>query len=136
MASVKELEAKIAQMEAVLKSAGLVPPAIEPSDPKERSDYIKPGGDRHRVFLGLEMVDDVEQALKDRFVVHTSPTTKKSYRLVDEIAAAQRGAPMEPDKAILFELRQKVSSYESGPPPPPVNAPSLAHTPIGATRIR
>ena len=136
MATSKDLETRIAQLEQALEGAGLTAPVTESTDPKERPDYIGFGSDRHRVFLGLEIVEDVEQAEKDRYVVYTSPTTGVSYRLVDEVAAVQRGQGMDPDKAVLFELRQKAVSFESGPPKPQGKPIPLAHVPIGAVRIR
>jgi len=136
MATSKELEARVAQLEQALEGSGLVIPATESTDPKERPDYIPFGSDRHRVFLGLEIVEDVAQAEKDRYVVYTSPTTGVSYRLTDEVAAVQRGHGMDPDKAVLFELRQKAASFESGMPKPQGKPIPLAHVPIGATRIR
>jgi hypothetical protein len=125
MATQKELEQRLAQLETELaalkgsereRTPGFVPP-------EQRRDYIEFGSDEHLAFLGLEKVADVEQARANLYTVYTSPDTGTAYRLIDEMQAVQIMRPMDPDKSILMVLRQKVSSFESGPPRPFPGAP-------------
>ena len=125
MATNKELEQKIAHLEQLLARAGIgerpLAPGVVP--PEERSDHIPFGSDKHLAFLGLAVVDDVEAAQKNRLTVYTSDSGK-SYRLTDELGAARLMVPLDPDKGILLVLREKVSSFESGPPKPFKGAPA------------
>ena len=125
MATNKELEQQIAHLEQLLARAGIGDRPLAPGAiaPEERSDYIEHGSDEHLIFLGLARVDDIEEAQKSRFIVHTSDSGK-SYRLLDELGAARMMMPLEPDKGILMILREKVSSFESGPPKPFAGAPA------------
>jgi len=143
MATAKDLQeqldatqAQLGRVLAVLEQNGILMPAA-PIDEKERPDYIAFGSDKHRIFLGLVEIDDLELATKEGWTVYTSPTTGKSYHLADEVAAVQRGRGMDSDKAILFELRQKVGEYEAGEPKIPEWATEI-FTPPGANfeRIR
>ena len=120
----KELEQKIVHLEQLLARHGIGEKPLEPGaiPPEERSDYIEFGSDKHMVFLGLERVVDIEEAKANSFIVYTSPT-KKSYRLTDEVSAARMMLPLDPPKGILMILREKVSSFESGPPKPFKGAP-------------
>jgi len=126
MATNKELEAKIDRLEQLLASRGIsekpLPQGAIP--PEERSDYIKHGSPEHAVYLGLALVEDVEEAKKNLLTVYTSSGSGKSYRLVDELGAARLMLPLEPSKGILMILREKVSSFESGPPKPFAGAPA------------
>ena len=125
MATNKELEQQIAHLEQLLARAGIGERPQEPGvvPPEERSDYIEHGSDKHLAFLGLERVGDIEEAKASGFVVYTSPKDK-SYRLLDEVGAARLMLPLEPSKGILMILREKVSSFESGPPKPFAGAPA------------
>lgn len=125
MATNKELEQQIAELTALLMRHGIGPQPLEQGaiPPKERSDYIEFGSDGHLIYLGLARVDDIEVAEKNRLTVYTSDSGK-SYRLVDELGAARRNVPLVPAQGILLELREKVSSFESGPPKPFAGAPA------------
>ena len=125
MATNKELEQKIDELTALLARAGIgVEQQARGEIPLEdRQDYIPFGSPRHLVVLGLERVDNIEEAKAANFIVYTSPT-KKSYRLVDELGASRMMLPLEPSKGILMILREKVSSFESGPPKPFAGAPA------------
>jgi hypothetical protein len=124
VATQKELEQRIAELEQLLASRGIVAePVARSRRPEDQPDYIPFGSDKHMAFLGLERVEDMAQAEKLRQVVHVSPDTGTAYRLIDEMAAAQLMRPMDPDKSILLVLRQKVSSFESGMPEPFPGAP-------------
>ena len=122
-----ELEKRIKQLEQQLAEAlgiGTREQAPRRVPEKQRRDHIPFGSDGHLAFLGLERVDDVEEARKNLFVVYTSPESATSYRLIDEMQAVQMMKPMDPDKAILMVLRQKVSAFESGEPEPFPGAPA------------
>lgn len=124
MATTKELEDRIAQMEAQLARAGLaVPP--RPASDTERADYIPFGSAGHMAYLGLATVDDIAEAHEAGQTVITSRKTGKTYRLVDEMSAAMMMRPMDPDKAILLVLKGKIDSFESGAPKAPDDAPPL-----------
>ena len=125
MATNKELEQQIAELTALLARAGIGPQPLEPGaiPPEQRSDYIEFGSDKHAAFLGLERVDNIEEAEKSGYIVYTSPKDK-SYRLLDEVGAARLMLPLEPSKGILMILREKVSSFESGRPKPFAGAPA------------
>ena len=144
MASAKDLQdqldatqAQLSRVLQVLEQNGILMPASPMVAEKDRPDYIEFGSDKHRIFLGLVEVPDVEAAKQDGWTVYTSPTTEKSYHLSDEVAAVQRGRGMDSDKAILFELRQKVGEFEQGKPGIPDWATEI-FTPPGANfeRIR
>jgi hypothetical protein len=125
MATNKELEQELAELKALLAAHGIgerpLPAGAIP--PEERSDYIKHGSPEHLVYLGLERVDNIEAAREANYIVYTSPK-KKSYRLLDELGASRLMLPLEPSKGILMILREKVSSFESGPPKPFAGAPA------------
>ena len=123
MATNKELEQRIAELERALAMATGGPPQPRRIPEKERLDYIPHGSDKHLTFLGLVRVDDVEEAERNRYVVYRSPDSGQAYRLLDEMSAAQVMRPMDPDKGILMVLRQKVSAFESGEPKPFPGAP-------------
>lgn len=123
MTTNKELEQKVAQLEQLLAAHGIVAAPARSRKPEDQADYIKFGSDKHLAFLGLKLVQDLEQAEKDRYTVYTSAESGKAYRLIDEMQAALALRPMDPDKAILMVLRQKVSAFESGEPQPFPGAP-------------
>jgi len=125
MATNKELEQQIAELTALLARSGIGdrPQAPGTIPPEQRSDYIPFGSAKHLAFLGLALVDDVEGAQKNRLTVYTSDSGK-SYRLVDELGAARMMMPLDPEKGILLVLREKISSFESGPPKPFKGAPA------------
>jgi hypothetical protein len=125
MATQKDLEQRVAQLERRLAAQGIDPQASagDVVPPEQRRDYIEFGSDKHMAFLGLARVEDAEEARRNLYTVYTSPETGDAYRLVDEMQAVQAMRPMDPDKGILMVLRQKVSAFESGPPQPFPGAP-------------
>ena len=124
MASVKELQAQIEALTAQLQAAGLLP-RVQAAviDPEDRADYIPFGSDKHLAYLGVVRVDDPVKAKEIGYTVYTSPTTGDHYRLQDEIAPVNMYRGIDPDKAILLVLRQKVGQFESGAPKVPDDAP-------------
>jgi hypothetical protein len=58
MATQKELQERIARLEAMVEQLTGRPAAPEPEDPTERMDYVERGSDRHANILGLVKSDD------------------------------------------------------------------------------
>jgi hypothetical protein len=121
MPTTNELQTEIAWMRGSLKQAGLLPKEKLDHEP----DYIPHGSPQHATMLGLVEVTDLDQAKKDVYTLYTSPRTGKVYRLEDEIRALQYVPGVEPEKAMLVVLRQKVNGLESGAPQVPANAPPM-----------
>lgn len=122
MATSKDLEARIRQLEAVIASVGL---AVERTSelPEDRPDYIAHGSPEHAGFIGLVLIDDPEDA--DGRTVYTSRETNQMYCLEDEIGVLRYYPGIDPDKAVMVVLRQKVSAFEAGVPPIPDKAPTM-----------
>ena len=122
MATNRELEQRIKQLEAVLAQVGL---AAEQAStlPEDRADYIAHGSPEHAAFIGLILIDDPEEA--DGRNVYTSRTTNQMYVLEDEIGILRYYPGIDPDKAANVVLRQKVSAFEAGVPPIPDRAPDM-----------
>ena len=125
MATNKELEQQLATLRAELERRGIIEPGARPVLPAELPDFIPFGSEKHMHFLGLTTVGDPEDAKASGYAVYTSTSTGTMYRLVDEMQAVQMYRPMDPDKAILLVLRQKVGAFESGAPKVPAGAPPL-----------
>lgn len=119
MSKIEELQQQVADLQA--KLARLVP---KPAPVAHGPDYIENGSARHAAFLGIAEVQDVEQAIKDGYTVYTSPRTQKSYRLEDEIGSVRFYPGVEPAKAIVLVLRQKVNEFEA-PDTVPTDAPPM-----------
>jgi len=125
MAIVKDLQAQIDELRAELARRGIAMPAELAERPEDRADYLAFGSPEHAAFLGLVEVDDVDKAEADGYILHTSAETGKTYRLEDEMGASIHYPGIDPEKAAKGLLRQKVSSFESGSPPVPKDAPSM-----------
>ena len=117
MATVRELEQQVKALQAALERAGIRSPAEPAQRPEDRADYIAHGSPEHAQFLGLVVVKDQKAIEAQGYTVYTSPSTGKLWRLEDETHPLSQYPGMDPDKAILAVLRQKVSSLESGPTP-------------------
>lgn len=88
--------------------------------PEERADYIPFGSPEHAGYLGIVEVESEKQAKDEGFeVTYKSPKTGKLYRLADELGASVHHPEWPPEVAAKTVLRQKVSAFESGPPPVP-----------------
>jgi len=124
----QELTDRVAQLEAALEALGAIIPS-EPVEDTDRPDYIAFGSPRHMAFLGIETVEDVSAAKESGYTVLKGRESDVQYRLVDEMSAVQLMRPMDPDKAILLVLRQKINAFESGKPQPPENAPKIFSPP-------
>ena len=93
----------------------------------DRKDFVEHGSEKHAIFLGLIQVSsaELEEAEKNKFVLYDSSVSGKTWRLEDELTVSQAFPTLDPDKAILMVLRQKVSELESGKPTIPDTAPPL-----------
>ena len=125
MATVRQLEKQLADLMELLERNGIYLPDRSAREPRERADYIEHGSPKHAAFMGLVPLakDEIEQAQASGYVTYEGE--KGTYRLEDEIGAAHLVPGTDPEKASLFVLRQKVSSFESGPPQVPANAPAM-----------
>lgn len=98
MASVKDLEQRIAELEARIAQAyGLSAPPPLIVKKEDRLDYIEHGSLKHAEFLGLEKDD-----------------SELGWRLMDPTRWGMMARP----EMLLEILRQKVAEWKAGPPPP------------------
>ena len=125
MATVKELEKRLADTVALLAHYGIVAPNQSTREPQKRADYIEHGSPEHAAYIGLIPLaqDEVARAKVSGYTTYKGE--KGTYRLEDEIGAAHLLPGTDPEKAALFVLRQKVSTFESGKPQVPANAPPM-----------
>ena len=112
---------RIAQLESTLRAMGVaVEPKAAAERPEDRADYIAFGSPEHAAFLGIIEVDGNSA---DGRITYTSTGTKKTYMLEDEITPFMSFS--DPSQVARLVLRQKVSTFEAGPPKVPANAPPL-----------
>jgi hypothetical protein len=102
-------------------------------DPKENPNYIGFGSDAHAQFLGLVKVQEGDDLTG--FETFTSQESGVTYRLEDEIGAVSLYPGLDPAKAAILVLRQKVNVLEGGEPEAPANAPDPYILPDGVVRI-
>lgn len=125
----KELQEQIDQLMDIVERLG--GGKFLPQERQDRGpplDFIEHGSDKHVQFLGLIEVQekDVKQAVEeDHYVIYKSRATGRYFRLQDEIGLLRHYPGIDPEKAALVVLRQKIGSLESGKPRAPENAPSL-----------
>ena len=122
MANVKELEARVRELERVLDARGIRVPAGD-AEEGPRPDYVAFGSDQHAALLGLVEVAEGDDT--SDFFTYTSPASGKVYRLADEYEPARTFPAMDPEKSARIVLRQKVGSLESGQPSIPEHAPTM-----------
>lgn len=120
MATNKELEQRVAELENLLARRGIVAPPGRVDEGTESHNYVPFGSERHAVLLGILPVEDVEKAKLYEYYVYTSPTTGKSYRLEDQVTQFMHYP--DPAQVARLVLQQQVSVFEAGPPPPPDGA--------------
>lgn len=120
MATNKELEQRIKQLEALLGQFVGRPPE-EAVAPEDRADYIAWGSDKHAAFLGLVELESADEA--DGRIMHTSRQSGRMFCLEDEITPFVHYA--DPHQVARLTLRQKVSELESAVPAVPEDAPPL-----------
>ena len=123
MATNRELESRVKQLEALLAQVGLAVDSASSDLPEDRPDYIAHGSPEHAQFIGLVLLENPEDA--DGRTVYVSRQTEQMYCLEDEIGVMRFYPGVDPEKAIYTVLRQKVSAFEAGEPPIPENAPTL-----------
>ena len=104
--------------EALARLGFNVSPAV-PDGPDP--NFIAHGSPEHAQFIGLKVVEDSDDPTG--FVTYASNDT--TYRLEDELGVLAHYPGVDPEKAALMVLRQKVSELEAGEPKAPANAPSL-----------
>jgi hypothetical protein len=123
MATNKQLQAEIEGLRQLLAQHGITDVIRPVTDPTERADYIAFGSPEHAAFLGLVEIEDVDKAEADGHITYTSPKTGTAYRLEDQVTPFMHYPdPMQVAKLVL---QQKVSSFESGPPQVPKDAPPM-----------
>ena len=122
MANVKELEARIRELEAAMAARGISAPRAAAQE-GPRPDYVEFGSPRHAALLGL--VEVVDEADAKDYITYTSPASGKLWRLADSYEAVRTFPAMDPEKAERVILRQKVGSLDSGPAAVPEHAPEL-----------
>jgi hypothetical protein len=88
-ATVADLQARLAQLEGVLRSLGVSAPAEpeETMDPRERADYVERGSDRHAALLGIRKADNEDELVIDGwtledFTAYGPTVTQDFLRLV------------------------------------------------------
>lgn len=121
MSQLDDLRAEVRAMRELLDRAGIL---RQPTEPREHfGDYIEHGSKEHEAFLGLvEISDDDEDTL---LVRHTSKTSERTFCLYDEMEAIRHFPHVDPVKAAMLLLRQKVGVLESGRPQVPAGAPPM-----------
>jgi len=128
MATQKQMQAQIDRLEAQIAAlAGNRGAAMATMEPTERPDYIEHGSPEHAMFLGLIVVpeSEIENAKEDKYVLYTSRESGVTYRLQDEIAILRYYPGIDPAKAAMIVLRQKINELEGGKPEPYENAPEM-----------
>lgn len=116
MTTVKQLEAEVAQLKALLASRGIVARPQAERDVTKRADYIPFGSPQHAAFLGLVKVEKDEEH-EEAVQVYTSPRTGDMYRLEDPITPFMTSH--DPGQVAWLVLRQKVNELELVPEVPP-----------------
>ena len=123
MANVKELEAQIRELRAVMEAQGIRVAAGEAEEIGPPPDFVEYGSPQHAALLGLVLVEEGDDT--SDFFTYTSPASGRTFRLADEYEPARTFPAMDPEKSARIVLRQKVGSLESGRPPIPEHAPTM-----------
>lgn len=112
------LRAELAQLKEML---GLGPSPSD--DPADDPNFIAHGSPEHVQFIGLKVVEEGDDTTG--YVVFESQETGATYRLEDEMGILTHFPGVDPDKAVILALRQKVNVIEAGEPTAPARTPSL-----------
>jgi len=115
---------------AALARLGIV--AAGPVEPGGQTDYVAFGSDRHLALLGLVKVGEGDNV--EGFTTFTSQTGT-TYRLDDEMSVLSMYPGVDPEKAAVIVLRQKINVFEGGEPEPPDNAPQMWQPFDGVTMV-
>jgi hypothetical protein len=125
---VDELRERLELLERVIAQHGILLPAEE-VEPTERPDYIPHGSARHAALLGL--VDRAGDPANQQFLAEfTSAKTGTTYRLEDEVDALRHYPGVDPAKACLLVLQQKVNELETAPTVPADAPPMFRPDPV------
>ena len=124
MATNRELENRIKQLEAMIDQIAPGATSVISDDPRERPDYIEFGSPRHAVHLGLVLLDDGENPPMQQTII-LSGKKGQLYCLEDELGAMRYHPGLNLGEAVPVILRQKIGEYESGPPQIPDSAPPM-----------
>lgn len=116
---IEALRAELAQLKSLLHGMAGVPDKTKSGG---QSDFIDWGSKRHAALLGIEQVPD-EKDLLPGDISFRSPKSDKLYKLSDPVTPFMHFA--QPTEIARLVLRQKVSSFESGRPQVPADAPPL-----------
>ena len=126
MATNKQLEARIKQLEAMIEQAGFPPVESAPSgDPRDRPDFIDWGSPEYAVFLGLVVLNEGEDAPMGQRHILPGKIPGNLYCLEDELGAMRFHPGLGLDEVVPVLLRQKIGTFESGAPQVPDSAPSM-----------
>jgi len=127
MATQKQMQAQIDRLQAQVAALLGQREPPQPLELADRPDYIAHGSPEHATFLGLIEVPEheIDNAKADKYVLYASRKTGKTYRLQDELTILRHYPGIDPDKAAMVVLRQKISEFESGQPEPYENAPEM-----------
>jgi hypothetical protein len=108
----EQLERKVERLEKLLEQFGIRAP-VDETAPQERPDYVAHGSPQHAALLGLVEVGKDDDTVT--LVTYTSPRTKRVFRLEDEMGAVRHYPGIDPEKAALLVLQQKVNELEVKP---------------------
>ena len=133
MATNKELEARIKQLEALIEQIAPGAASAPSDEPTERPDYIEFGTPRHAVHLGLILLEDGERPPMQQRIILPGQDGQL-YCLEDELGAMKYHPGLSLDEAVPVILRQKIGEYEAGPPQVPEDAPPI-RTPTPAAEL-
>ena len=121
MTTNRELVAEMDKLRMLLAAHGIQEP-VEAMPLTERPDYIAFGSPEHAQFLGLVEVGDKDETFT--MATFTSPRSKKTFRLEDDMGATRFYPSIDPEKAIVLVLQQKVNELETAPEVP-ADAPAM-----------
>jgi hypothetical protein len=133
MATNRELEARVKQLEALIEQIAPGAASVPSDEPTERPDFIDFGSPRHAVHLGLILLDDGESPPMQQRIILPGKDGQL-YCLEDELGVMRFHPGLTLDEAAPVILRQKIGEYEAGPPQVPDSAPPM-WTPTPAAEL-
>ena len=119
--TIQGLQNEIAELKKLVTTLVGAPSSTQQSA-KTQTDFIGWGTPEHAGLLGIVPVED-EKDLLPGDISFRSPKTDNLYKLADPITPFMSFS--RPNTIALLVLRQKVSSFESGQPQVPEDAPPL-----------
>ena len=124
MATNRELEARVQQLEQMLAQFGIAAAPPPSDDPTARPDYIAFGSQEHATFLGLVLLDDGQEPPQGQTHI-LKGKDGQLYCLEDELGAMRFYPGLSLSEVAPVVLRQKINCLEGGPPSIPDNAPAM-----------